>query len=211
MRNLPESVGSPSDAEIATTAPAAGATDRAERPEAISGAGAAPARGHAAKLIDAARVLLVGALLGVALAVVRGVPDVEAMHAASPAACSAPVTARPEIGWIAQSEARELIGDADVTFVDARPREAYEAGHVAGALSVPMTTGAIDARAIALVRGSRVVIAYDDTASECASSRRLAELLSEAGLADVRVLRGGMPEWLESGHPAEAGPCRVCP
>ncbi|WP_236516110.1 rhodanese-like domain-containing protein [Sandaracinus amylolyticus] len=161
--------------------------------------------------LEAARVLLVGALLGAAIAVVRGVPDVEAMRAEAPASCAAPVEARPEVRWIEQADAHRMVEDAAVTFVDARPREAYESGHVAGALNVPMETGAIDERSTSLVRGSRVVITYCDTSGDCASSKRLAGLLAEAGLPDVRVLRGGMPGWLENGYAAEAGPCRVCP
>ena len=162
-------------------------------------------------LLEAGRVVIVGACLGATLVVLRGAPEIAALRADDPATCTAPVIARPEVRWIEQDEAREMIADTQVSFVDARPREAYEAGHVAGALSVPMETGAIDDRATQLVRGARVVITYCDTGSECASSRRLAGLLAEAGLPEVRVLRGGMPAWLENGYPAEAGPCRVCP
>ena len=162
-------------------------------------------------VIEAARVVIVGACLGAALIVMRGAPDVGALRADDPATCTAPVIARPDVRWIEQTDARAMIDDGAVTFVDARPRDAYEAGHVAGALSVPMETGAIDDRATRLVRGARVVITYCDTGSECASSRRLAGLLAEAGMSDVRVMRGGMPAWLENGFPAEAGPCRVCP
>ena len=38
-----------------------------------------------------------------------------------------------------------------------------------------------------------------------------AMLLAEDGAHDVRVLRGGIPEWLSNDYPAESGPCRVCP
>lgn len=162
-------------------------------------------------VIEAARVVIVGACLGATLVVLRGAPDVGALRADDPTTCTAPVALRPEVRWIEQADAREMIDDTEVSFVDARPRDAYEAGHVAGALSVPMETGAIDDRSTQLVRGARVVITYCDTGSECASSRRLAGLLAEAGLPDVRVMRGGMPAWLENGFPAEAGPCRVCP
>lgn len=161
--------------------------------------------------VEAVRVLIAGLALGAAAGVLRGVPDIAAMRAEAPAACAAPVEARPEVRWIEQADAREMVDDAQVSFVDARPRDAYEAGHVAGALNLPMDTGAIDERETALVRGARVVITYCDTSGECASSKRLAGLLAEAGLPDVRVLRGGMPDWLENGYPAEAGPCRVCP
>jgi rhodanese-related sulfurtransferase len=162
-------------------------------------------------LVEAARVLVVGACLGAILAVLRGVPDLEALRGDQAATCAAPVESQPDVRWIEQDEALAMLDDAGVAFVDARPRDAYEAGHVAGALDVPMETGVIDERSIALVRGSRTVITYCDTTGECAASTRLAGLLAEAGLRDVRVLRGGMPAWLANGYPAEAGPCRVCP
>lgn len=164
-----------------------------------------------AAIIEGARIAIVGACLAVTLGILRGVPSIEALRAEEPAACGSPVARNPEIAWIDQDEARSLVTDAEVVFVDARPREVYEVGHVAGAINVPIDTGAIDDRAIELVRGARVVITYCDTGGDCAQSKRLAGLLAEAGLADVRVLRGGMPQWLANDYPSESGPCRVCP
>ena len=172
---------------------------------------ARPPRPVRIAIVEATRIAVAGVCLAVAAGVLRGVPDIEALRAEAPVTCGAPVEQRPEIEWIDQAHARELVTDTGVTFVDARPRDVYEAGHVAGAVNVPIETGAIDERATGLVRGARVVIAYCDTNGDCASRKRLAGLLAEAGLPDVRVLRGGMPEWLENEYPAEAGPCRVCP
>jgi rhodanese-related sulfurtransferase len=161
-------------------------------------------------VVEALRVLIVGVCLGAATVIIEGAPDLAQLRADDPSTCSAPIAARPEVQWIEQDEARDMIVNTDVIFADARSRDAYEAGHVAGAFHVPMDTGVLDTHATRLVQGARVVIAYCDTMGECASSRRLAGLLSEAGLHDVRVLRGGMPAWLENGYPAEAGPCREC-
>jgi len=160
---------------------------------------------------QAIRVLIVGAALGVSVAVVRGVP---ATPTDGPAAttCSAPVPEHPTIRWITQEDARALVNDATVTFVDARPREQFQGGHVAGSLSVPFDHGGgVPANIVEMLRGARTVVAYCDTSSGCAASSRLAGMLSVAGLADVRVLEGGMPAWLDHGYPAEAGSCRLCP
>lgn len=162
-------------------------------------------------LIEAIRIAIVGACVAVSLGVLRGVPSIESLRADDPATCGSPVARNPEIAWIDQGDARDLVTDVEVTFVDARPRAVYEAGHVAGAINVPIDTGAIDDRATQLVRGARVVITYCDTGGDCAASKRLAGLLAEAGLSDVRVLRGGMPEWLANDYPSESGPCRMCP
>jgi 3-mercaptopyruvate sulfurtransferase SseA len=160
-------------------------------------------------VIEAARVLVVGACLGVGYGIVSGVPTVSDFRAA--ASCAPPVEAHPEIGWIEQTEARAMVDDTSVLFVDARPVSEYETGHIPNAIAMPMDTGALDESTTALARGAHTVIAYCDTSGECASSRRLASLLAEDGVRDVRVLRGGIPLWLSNDYPAESGPCRVCP
>jgi rhodanese-related sulfurtransferase len=169
----------------------------------------APPRAGTRLLVEAARVLVVGGCLGVGYAIVGGVPGVSDFRQAT--SCAPPVQAHPEIGWIEQADARALVDDTSVMFVDARSLHDYETGHVPNAIAMPMDTGAIDAPTAALVQGARTVIAYCDTSGDCASSRRLASVLSEGGAHDVRVLRGGIPEWLSNDYPAESGPCRVCP
>lgn len=160
-------------------------------------------------VVEAVRVLVVGACLGVGYGVVGGVPVVSSFRTAT--SCAPPVESHPEIGWIEQDEARALVDDTEVLFVDARPLADYETGHIPNAIAMPMDTGAIEETTASLARGARTVVAYCDTAGECASSRRLASLLAEDGVHDVRVLRGGIPQWLSNDFPAESGPCRVCP
>jgi len=160
---------------------------------------------------QALRVLLVGVVLGTGVAVVRGVPA-ERPEAPAATSCSAPVPEHPAIQWISQEDAHALVNDATVTFVDARSRDAFQGGHVAGSLSVPLDRGgAVAQNVVDMLRGARTVIAYCDTSGGCAASSQLASLLAGAGLRDVRVLQGGLPAWLERGYPAEAGTCRLCP
>ena len=160
-------------------------------------------------LVEAGRVLVVGACLGVGYGIVGGVPAVNEFRQAT--SCAPPVESHPEIGWIEQDDARALLDDTSVMFVDARSLADYETGHIPNAIAMPMDTGAIDESTAALVYGAHTVVAYCDTSGECASSRRLASLLNEDGVRDVRVLRGGIPQWLSNDFPAESGPCRVCP
>ena len=96
-------------------------------------------------------------------------------------------------------------------FVDARPRDIFQTGHITGSLNVPIDRGTISNAVLDMLRPIRTVVAYCDTSGGCASSTRLAGLLAAAGLPDVRVLEGGMPAWLANGYPAEAGTCRLCP
>ncbi|GAB4198508.1 MAG: hypothetical protein OHK0013_07730 [Sandaracinaceae bacterium] len=126
------------------------------------------------------------------------------------AACAPPVAEHPEVRWIEQEQARALVGDEGTVFVDARTVAEFETGHVPDAIAMPMDTGVIDPRVMPLVLGARTVVAYCDTNDDCAGSRRLAGLLAENGVADVRVLRGGMPLWLSNDYPAESGPCARC-
>jgi rhodanese-related sulfurtransferase len=126
-------------------------------------------------------------------------------------ACAPPVAEHPDVRWIEQDDARALVESAAVVFVDARPMSDFETGHVPDAIAMPMETGVLDPRSLPLVQGAETVVAYCDTNDDCAGSRRLAGLLAENGVRDVRVLRGGMPLWLSNDFPAESGPCTRCP
>lgn len=155
-------------------------------------------------------MLLVGLAFGVVAWIVVGEPERASYHDDS-ASCAPPVADAPAVSWIDGPDAAALLGRTDVTFADARAASIYEQGHVAGAISMPMDTGALDHSALALVRGAQIVVTYCDADTDCAQSRRLAELLALEGLLDVRVLRGGFPEWLDEERPTESGPCEVCP
>lgn len=126
-------------------------------------------------------------------------------------ACAPPVAEHPDVRWIEQDDARALVTSAAVVFVDARPMTDFETGHVPDAIAMPMETGVLDPETLPLVRGAETVVAYCDTNDDCAGSRRLAGLLAENGVRDVRVLRGGMPLWLSNDFPAESGACTRCP
>ncbi len=160
--------------------------------------------------IEGARVTLLGLALG-ALAWILNGPPPRASYHDDAESCAPPVASAPEVSWIEGADAAGLVAATDVTFADARSVSDYEQGHIAGAVSIPMDTGAIPPSMLALVRGAGTVITYCDAASDCAASRRLAELLATAGIGDVRVLRGGFSGWLEADRPTESGPCAVCP
>lgn len=125
--------------------------------------------------------------------------------------CAPPVAEHPDVRWIEQDDARALVDTRNVLFVDARADGEFLRGHVPDALAMPMDTGALDPQALLLAQGATTVVAYCDTHDDCAGSRRLAGLLVENGVPDVRVLRGGMPLWLANDFPAESGPCTRCP
>ena len=83
--------------------------------------------------------------------------------------------------------------------IDVRPREEYRAGHIPGALSIPLEEletrlGELPARkeVVAYCRGPYCVMAYEAVARLRARGRR------------ARRLTDGFPEWRASGLPVQA-------
>ncbi len=105
--------------------------------------------------------------------------------------------ARDTIEPIAPAELKRRIaaGD-DVVVVDVRPRQEFEAGHIAGAVSIPLDELSdrldelpVDVEVVAYCRGPYCVLAPEAV-----------ERLWEAG-RQVRRLEVGYPEWRLAGLP----------
>ena len=102
----------------------------------------------------------------------------------------------------AQISREELLAGIEVgryTILDVRPAEEYDAGHLPGAISIPISELPArldeipsDVEVVAYCRGPYCVFAHDAVA-----------MLAEAGRAAVR-LEGGAPEWRLAGLPLEA-------
>ena len=89
-------------------------------------------------------------------------------------------------------EARE-----DVVVIDLRPPEAFRAGHLPHARSLPL--GELRRRAVEVPLAGRVVL-YAATPEEAAAAY---QALREAGHRNVMVLAGGLPAWIRLGFPVE--------
>lgn len=89
-------------------------------------------------------------------------------------------------------EARE-----DVVVIDLRPPEAFRAGHLPHARSLPL--GELRRRAVEVPLAGRVVL-YAATPEEGAAAY---QALREAGHRNVMVLAGGLPAWIRLGFPVE--------
>jgi rhodanese-related sulfurtransferase len=146
--------------------------------------------------------------LGVILLLVRGLPHAGQAKGATDMCAAAPDSSF-KTTWIDQGEARALLGDPGAMFVDCRPGDQFQSGHISAALSMPSERDP-SPNALAALRGAHTIVAYCDASGGCESSQRLAARLSELGLAEVKILRDGLPGWLERGYPAESGPCRLC-
>ena len=97
-------------------------------------------------------------------------------------------------------ELRRLMRDDDVTVVDVRPVEEFDAGHIPGALSVPVPQ--LKRRLRELPKG-REVIAYC-RGRYCVYSLDAVTLLRKHGYRARRV-HEGLPDWKVAGLPVEVG------
>ena len=100
---------------------------------------------------------------------------------------------------IAAKEALRQHGREGTVFVDARPTESYEKGHIQGAINLPYSfVRSVPPEAIELLRKERRIIVYCNSES-AERSNLMAGELSEAGLNDVAYLLGGFLGWVKAG------------
>jgi rhodanese-related sulfurtransferase len=110
------------------------------------------------------------------------------------------LTSRDELEPVTSKELRRLMRGGEVTVLDVRPRDEYEAGHVAGALSVPVAELAHRLRELPK---SREVIAYC-RGPYCVYSLEAVTLLRKRGY-EARRAEEGFPDWRAEGLPVASG------
>ena len=96
------------------------------------------------------------------------------------------------------SDLLERLRDGSVVVLDVRPEEEYRAGHIPGALSVPVD--ALEAALKSLPR-DREVVAYC-RGPYCVFSDEAVAFLRARGYR-ARRLRQGLPDWRAAGMPVE--------
>ena len=134
-------------------------------------------------------ITLLDALRGVAE---RHVADVERL-------VNSYLTVKDDLEPIPRDELLERVKHDLVTVLDVRPPEEYAAGHVPGAVNVPLDElehylQALDPQQeiVAYCRGPHCVLAFDAVAK-----------LREKGLK-ARRMQDGFPEWKQAGLPVES-------
>jgi rhodanese-related sulfurtransferase/DNA-binding transcriptional ArsR family regulator len=108
--------------------------------------------------------------------------------------------ARDALEPVSRAEAAERASRGQVVILDVRPAEEFAAGHIPGALSVPLA-GLDDALA-RIPRGAEIV-AYC-RGPYCVLAPQAVERLRARGYR-ARRLAGGLPEWRLAGLPVAAG------
>jgi rhodanese-related sulfurtransferase/DNA-binding HxlR family transcriptional regulator len=96
------------------------------------------------------------------------------------------------------TELMERLSDEGVIVLDVRPEEEYRAGHIPGALSVPVD--GLEAALQALPK-DREIVAYC-RGPYCVFSDEAVALLRSRGYR-ARRLRQGLPDWRAAGMPVE--------
>lgn len=106
---------------------------------------------------------------------------------------------RTALQAIDSGELRRRIKDGSAVVLDVRPATEYEAGHIAGARSIPITE--LSERLKELPK-SKTIVAYC-RGPYCVFADEAASLLSRKGFKALR-LEGGFPDWkLEGGAVAQ--------
>ena len=104
---------------------------------------------------------------------------------------------------ISLSEASNLFKEKRSTFIDARSKEEYDAGHIKGAISLPYKEA--DWKFVETMAGvseDSFVITYCD-GETCELSMELAVFLRSTGYKNVKVLSNGLTIWKQNGLPVE--------
>ena len=110
------------------------------------------------------------------------------------------VQARDGMEPISRDELLRRIRDEQVVVLDVRPHEEYEAGHIPGAVSVPLSELR---RQLDKIPPSSEVVAYC-RGRYCGLSVEAVALLRRLGHRAVR-LEDGFPDWQQNGLPVAVG------
>ncbi|CAJ47847.1 putative sulphurtransferase, partial [Bordetella avium 197N] len=89
----------------------------------------------------------------------------------------------------------QMVNHQQAVWVDVRPAEQFQAGHIAQARSVPADD--LEKKAAALPKNKPLIVVCE----QGRTSPRIAKRLAALGLTDVRTLQGGMRAWYAANLP----------
>lgn len=160
---------------------------------------------------DLSLLLAISAVAGSVNITARGMPMLAPAPAPEDTVCGfedpAGLPADAGIHRIDVAEASGLVETSGVTFVDARARPAFDAGHVPGAISVPAdaAAGLLEIQSLPIPPDD-LVITYCEGEAACEQGEYLGVLLRDrAGCNRVQVLDGGWQAWTAADAPIELG------
>ena len=110
------------------------------------------------------------------------------------------IDSRDALEPVSAAELRRRLKAGDVTLIDVRPDTEFSAGHIVGAVSIPL--GELERR-LARIPRNRPIVAYC-RGPYCVFSVEAVERLRKRGY-QARRLATGFPDWKAAGWPVEAG------
>jgi rhodanese-related sulfurtransferase len=113
-----------------------------------------------------------------------------------------PTDAELSTGRVTRDRLRALLESGAIVLIDARPAREYEAGHIAGAISVPYEQFADRYNTLGeTIPYGSVIVCYCQSET-CDDSENLARELKFMGYQKVLLYKGGWDEWSVAGYPA---------
>lgn len=109
-----------------------------------------------------------------------------------------------EASNITLRDAYKIHQNGSALFLDAREPEAFQRGHIAGAVNLPSDDFMDSLSYLENLSPDTLIISYCD-GSECNASIELAANLDLMGFTQVRFFFGGWEEWTGAGYPVEGG------
>jgi len=150
---------------------------------------------------EAAVLVLAAIALGMVVYAVR--PDKIATRPALDTSGEAAAAGESGVSMISIDEANRLYREKKALFADARHRVDFDAGHIDGAVSLPVTESALWLDDfLAATDPETVIVTYCD-GKNCHLAPELAEMLYFNGFDHVYYLENGWTRWHERGYPVD--------
>jgi rhodanese-related sulfurtransferase len=134
------------------------------------------------------------------VAIVVALASVQNARAQHPQESAGPVA----IPRLKLDDFRARHASGSILVVDVRDELSFKAGHIPGAISVPLTAIVQRANEVRDLAGRRPVVTYCSCPSE-QTAASAAVALAKHGVTNVSVLVGGYPEWVATGGAVERG------
>jgi rhodanese-related sulfurtransferase len=108
---------------------------------------------------------------------------------------------RAAVPRISVDDLRQKLAQGEVTLIDVRDADAFMAGHIPGAIHIPLAR--IEGEIPYLPRTKAIVTYCTWPAEE--SSAGAALILEHGGINNVSALKGGFHAWQDGGNPVATG------
>jgi len=102
---------------------------------------------------------------------------------------------------VSLEEAKKLLDEKEVLFLDARPVSIYKRGHIPGAVSVPYNAPEKE-KLMADISKDKNLVVYCYS-QRCNQARLLQKRIEKLGYNNTTLFDGGIKEWTKANYPME--------